>query len=318
MPRISASSPPDLRALAVLATVLAACATRDAVVGAVSSASVIDGGADSAAPALSSEFADPGGQWTVLTQLPGAEVTFGSATAGARDGRAVVLRLPGAAVSDPATNAGPGMATEIDSVAFLRYGTLRARVELPTCAPTEEVAAAMFWFYNDGQDRNGNGIADNPEIDMHVLCGTPSFLVFTAWSDYQLGKDGSETFLRASRAVDLATGDLYDGISDHERAYVKTGHDPMFLHPGFAPGATFQEIGIEWRTDRIRFFAVLDGAEVTLWVLDEARFIPQVPLQFCFNLWHPTTHWLPPAAPALYPAADALMRIDWFGYWPAP
>jgi hypothetical protein len=78
------------------------------------------------------------------------------------------------------------------------------------------------------------------------------------------------------------------------------------------------EIGIDWRTDGIRFFAVLDGAEVTLWVLSEARFIPQVPLQFCFNLWHPTTHWLPPAAPALHPAADAVMRIDWFGYWPAP
>jgi hypothetical protein len=49
--------------------------------------------------------------------------------------------------------------------------------------------------------------------------------------------------------------------------------------------------------------------------MSEARFVPQVPLQFRFNLWHPATHWPPPAAPALYPAADAILRVDWFRYW---
>jgi hypothetical protein len=314
MPRISDSLHADPRALALAATLVAACGARDAVVGFVPA----DGGLDGArAPALSSEFAGDDGLWSTQAPIPGAAVTFGGTEIGARDGRAVLLRLPGAAAVDPAANAGTELATEIDSVQFLRYGSLRARVRFPTCAATEEVAAAMFWFYNDGQDRNGNGIVDNPEIDMHVLCGTPTFLVFTAWSDYQVAKDGSETFLRATRAVELTTGDIYDGVSDHERAYVKTGHDPALVHSSFMPGATFQEIGIDWRADSIRFFAVLDGAEVTLWALTEARFIPQVPMQFCFNLWHPSAHWLPPAAAALYPAADAVMRIDWFGYWPA-
>lgn len=312
MARISGISLIDGLALAAMA--LAACNTRDAVVGAVPADGSLDG---TTAPALSSEFIHDDGLWTVLRQLPGADITFGSDAAGAGDGRAVLLRLPGAAASDPATNAGTSFATEIDSVQFLRYGTLRSRVQFPTCAANEEVAAAMFWFYNDGQDRDGNGIVDNPEIDLHVLCGTPSFLVFTAWSDYQVANDGTETFLRTTRAVDLATGDIYDGISDHQRAYVKTGQDTALIHPGFAPAAAFQEIGIDWRADRIRFFVLLDGVEVTLWVLTEARFVPQVPLQFCFNLWHPTTHWLPPSAPALYPAAESLMHIDWFGYWPA-
>jgi hypothetical protein len=314
MPRISGKSPLDRRALALATTLFAACGTSDAVVGVVPP----DGGSEAAgAPALSSEFASNGGLWTVSAQLPGAEVTFGSTAAGSPDGRAVLLRLPGVATADPAANAGPGLATEIDSVQFLRYGTLRARVQFPTCTTGEEVAAAMFWYYNDGQDRDRNGIVDNPEIDLHVLCGTPSFLVFTAWSDYQLAKDGTETFLRSTHAVDLATGDLYDGVSDHERAYVKTGHDTTLVRPSFAPASTFQEIGIDWRSESLRFFAVLDGAEVTLWVLTEPRFIPQIPLRFCFNLWHPATHWLPPAAPAQYPSFDALMRIDWFGYWPA-
>ena len=318
MPRISGTSHADPRALALLGTMLLACGTRDGIVGAVPPAGVIDGGGQATtAPALSSEFVDNGGLWTVWSRLPGADVTFGSAVASARDGRAVVLRMPGAALSDPATNSGPDLATEIDSVQFLRYGTLRAGVQFPTCAANEEMAASMFWFYNDGQDRNGNGIVDNPEIDIHALCSAPNILVFTAWSDYQIANDGSETFLRATRAIDLATGDIYDGVSDHQRAYVKTGNNSAFIQPSFAPVTSFQEIGIEWRTDSIRFFVVLDGVEVTLWVMTEARFVPQVPLQFCFNAWHPSTHWLPPSAPALYPAADALMRIDWFGYWPA-
>ena len=179
---LRSSSPlhPDLRVLVAAATALAACGTRDAVVGSVPIDSGAGGGDGATAPALSSEFTGKDGLWTVLTRLPGADVTFGSAASGASDGRAALLRLPGAPGGDPATNAGTNLATEIDSVQFLRFGTLRARVQFPTCAAGEEVAAAMFWFYNDGQDRNANGIEDNPEIDLHVLCGSPSFLVLTA------------------------------------------------------------------------------------------------------------------------------------------
>jgi hypothetical protein len=317
MPRISGRSFVDPHSLLLTAALLFACGTRDARVGSVPRTGGMDGGADLGPPLLSSELASNDGLWQVWSRIPGAAVAFGSSSPLARDGRALLMSLPGAAVGDPATNAGTALATEIDSVQFLRYGTLRSRVQFPTCVANEEVAAAMFWFYNDGQDRDGNGIVDNPEIDLHVLCGTPSFLVLTVWSDYQEEKNGGETFLRATRAIDLASGDIYDGVSDHERAYVKTGSDPGLAHPGFAPGAGFQEIGIDWRADAVRFFVVLDGIEVTLWTLTDSRLIPQVPLGFCFNLWHPTTHWLPPAAPALYPAADAVMRIDWFGYWPA-
>ena len=316
MRRISGRSRVDPRTLTLAAALLAGCSTRDARVGSVPLSGGIDGGV-TGPPALSSEFASDDGLWITRTGMAGAALAFGSPSALALDGRTLLMSLPGAAGGDPATNAGTDWATEIDSVQFLRYGTLRSRVQFPTCAGNEEVAAAMFWFYNDGQDRNGNGIVDNPEIDLHVLCGTPNFLVLTVWSDYQKEKDGSETFLRATRALDVGSGDIYDGLSDHERAYVRSGSDPRFLRQSFAPGASFQEIGIDWRADSVRFFALLDGAEVTLWVLNEARFVPHVPLQFCFNLWHPTSHWLPTESPALYPAADAVMRIDWFGYWPA-
>jgi hypothetical protein len=290
-----------------------ACSAREAQVGAVPLPDASDGALN--APTLSSDFASDDGTWESQIMIKGAGITFGSPSPGADDGRVALLRLPGLGVSDASDNAGPNLATEIASLQFLRFGTLRARLQFPTCAAGEEVAAAMFWYWNDGQDRNGNGLADNPELDFHVLCGTPRFVVLTAWSDYQRANDGRESFLRTSRAVDLGSGQVYDGISDHERTYVLRGQEPALVHPGFAPGEGFYEVGIEWRADQVRFFIVLDDTEITLWTMNEARFVPQVPLQFRFNLWHPATHWPPPAEPALYPAADALLRVDWFRYW---
>jgi hypothetical protein len=304
---------PMISRLSLASLLACACSVRDAQVGAMLPPDGSGGGLT--APTLSSNFASDDGLWESQIMVDGASITFGSPSRGADDGRVALLLLPGQRVSDASENSGPNLATEIASLQFLRFGTLRARLQFPTCAAGEEVAAAMFWYWSDGQDRNGNGLADNPELDFHVLCGTPSFVVLTAWTDYQKASDGSETFLRTSRAVDLSSGQVYDGISDHERAYVKSGQDPALAHPGFSPGAGFYEAGIEWQADQVRFFIVLDGAEVTLWTMSEARFVPQVPLQFRFNLWHPATHWPPPAAPALYPAADAILRVDWFRYW---
>jgi len=304
---------PPISRLLLASLIACACSARDAQVGAMPSPSGSDSGLR--APTLSSDFSSDDGLWESQTMVEGATIAFGSATSGADDGRVALLRLPGRHVSDANENAGPNLATEIASRQFLRFGTLRARLQFPTCTSGEEVAAAMFWYWSDGHDRNGNGLADNPELDFHVLCGTPTFIVLTAWADYQMASDGSETFLRSSRAVDLSTGNVYDALSDHERSYVKSGQDPALVHPSFSSAADFYEAGIEWRADQVRFFIVLDGAEITLWIMGEARFVPQVPLQFRFNLWHPPTHWPPPAANALYPAADALLRIDWFRYW---
>jgi hypothetical protein len=303
-----------LLACASLALVLGgACGRRDAQVGLVP---LVDG---AAGPALfSSQLERDDGFWKVSAPLPGSGVTFGAAAPGTRDGRVAELRFPG----DPALSAtdrvDPDLATQIETRQFFRYGTFKARVQFPACAAGEELASAVFMYFRDGRDVDDNGLTDLHELDLHVLCGAPSFIVLTAWSDYDAQPDGgAETFLMLSHAVDTATGDVYDTPAPGERVYAKTGNEPALAQPGFPAAGTFYDVGIEWLPARVRFFIVLGGAEWTLWTVTDARYVPQVPLPMMFNVWHPSTHWVPQRTPADYPALDGVMRVD-SAEWLAP
>jgi Glycosyl hydrolases family 16 len=314
-PRRSARGVAALLLPAVPMLAAVACAPADAVVGAVPL--VADASAADVSTVLfSSELAAKGGTWDDFTPLDGERVTYGVANAGARDGLVAELRFPGDPALGPTDDASPDLNAGISTRQYFRYGTFRARVQFASCAPTEEIASAAFMFFNDGHDDNGNGIVDNPELDFHVLGGTPSFIVLTAWSDYEVA-NGAETFLKVSHAVDTATGDTYDTLAPGDATYTKTGNAPELAQAGFpAPGA-FYEIGIEWQPKYVRFFIVRDGVEVRLWTLTDPAFVPQAPLPLMFDLWHPATHWLPTRASADYPAHDAVMLVDWAA-WTSP
>lgn len=303
-----ASSRFGLGAAAALGAALGGCGAQDRSVGAMPAAT-------GPPPTLTSTFAANEGFWDVQTMIEGASVIFGGAAAGASDGKVAALRLPGKPGRGATDLAGPELATEIGSKQFLRFGTLRTAVRFPTCQPSEEVAAAVFWYYNDGLDHDGDGLVDNPEMDLHLLCGIPGMVVLTAWTDFQKSLDGSRRFVRRSHAVDLSTGDLYDSVADDLDGYALAGNDPALVRPGFPVPGTFYEVGYEWRSSAVRFFIVIDGIELTLWTLADVALIPQVPLQFRYNLWHADTHWLPAATPASYPAEDAVLAVDWFKYW---
>jgi len=60
---------------------------------------------------------------------------------------------------------------------------------------------------------------------------------------------------------------------------------------------------------------VLDGAEVTLWTLTDPTHIPQRPVTFLYNLWHPAAHWFPSTSAADFPARDVVMHVDWFEFF---
>ena len=297
-----------------LAAVGASCSPQDAVVGAAPLAD--GGGADTRAVLFSSQLAAKGAAWDDFTPLDGERVTYGVANAAAEDGLVAELRFPGDPARAPADDADPDLNVGIATRQYFRFGTFRARVRFATCAPTEEIASAAFMYFSDGHDDNGNGIVDNPELDFHVLGGTPSFIVLTAWSDFEV-RNGVDTFLKVSHAVDTATGDTYDTAAPDDAAYVKTGNAPELVHAGFPAPDTFYEVGIEWQPTYVRFFIVLDGAEVGLWTLTDPAFVPQVPLPLMFNLWHPATHWLPTRQPAGYPAHDGVMLVDW-AEWTSP
>ena len=318
----ASSSSPERGWLAhagLLLLVMAGCSPQNAVVGAFPSpdASSQDAsGPDGRVLGWSTQFVAEEGLWQQTDPLPGAPIGFGAPNAAASDNAVVELKLPGLPGAGPDTDSGPGVATQIATRRFLQFGMFRTRVSFASCAPTEEVASAVFAFFNDGSDANGNGIADNPEIDYQVLCGTPTFIVLTCWTDFEAATATTpERFIKRSHAVDLSTGDVYDTVSDSDNAFAKTTTGSDLVYPGFPEPDGFYEVGFDWQPSSVRFFIVNQGRELTLWTLGDATLIPQVPLQFMLNLWHPTEHWIPARSPADYPASDAVLRADWAEYW---
>jgi len=256
-------------------------------------------------------------QWNEVRGLPSAaDIVFnadaqGSAT---RDGKVALLTFPGDPSQSDPSHIGSDAAIGIESKQLFRYGTFRANVLWTFCSPTEELVSSASLYFTDGSDGNGNGLPDLHELDFQVLCGNPSFIVLSAWSDYRKDAQGRETFLKRSHAVDTATGDIYDSADAASTTFVKTGYAAELLHPAFANFGTFVEIGIAWQADHVRFFAILDGREITLWNLTDAAYVPQVPLGMIFNIWHPPTHWLPEQTPAEIPSQSRPFAIDWVAW----
>jgi beta-glucanase (GH16 family) len=292
----------DLLALALVVTA-GACGRADAQVGLVPA----DGGTT---VVFSSEMAAADPAWEITTPLPRSAVSF-VAAGGARDGRAVELRFPGDSNPTATDRSDPNLATMISTRQFFRYGTFRSRLEPARCTPNEEVVSAMFLYAKDGRDTNQNGLSDVQELDFQILCGRPSFIVLTAWSDYEDAADGgAANFRKRSHAIDTVSGDLYDTPSPTALEYEKSGNAPELVLTGFpAPGA-FYDLGIDWQPARVRFFIVVGGVERTLWTIEDAAYIPQAPLPMMFNLWHPATHWLPTRDAADYPSEDAVLSVD--------
>jgi len=267
--------------------------------------------ADAGAPDWSTEFAANGGLWSNVTSQATGSVTFGFADPLAGDGLAARLLFPGAPGLGSAARAGTSFATEIDSAQTFTYGTFRARLALPTCAATEDVVNGFFTYFNDGTDHNGNGIVDNSEIDIEILCGNPHTISLTAWTDYA----SDTSFLAMSRLVDLSTGAYSQTTNPASYDQTPMGTLPAFQHPEFPAANTYYEMGFDWRASELRFFIVLGGQEITLWDFTDAAHIPTLASQLMFNVWHPTTHWTGDNSAANYPANDAVAKLDWAKHW---
>lgn len=257
------------------------------------------------------QFADDEGLWTEDVILPGGSVDFGLENVGASDAKVAVLRFPGSADAEPHDDAGPDFVTQIQSKQRFGFGTFRTRVKFGTCGPGEEVASALLGYWGGSGDLNLNSLADEFEIDWQVLCGSPEWSYLTVFTDYDVDAQGNEVFRKVTRAIDFSSGDIYDTPSPSDDALVATQNDPGLMSAAFPEPDAFYELGFEWHSDRLRFFIVLDGAERTAWVLEDPARIPQQPLFFIYNLWHPETHWAPRDGAADFPAEDVLFTVDW-------
>ncbi len=315
MPRTSRAT----RASSALACalLLSACSTQTRFVGseplAAAGADAGVAGADAGAktPTYRTDF-DSGSGWSSTNHLPGSSTSFGVQLDGAADPSTAEIRFPGHpeyAATDDDTSA---TLTEVYSAQRFSFGTFRSRVRFGACAATEEVVNAAVGYFNDGGDENGNGITDDVEISWQVPCGTPSNLSLTVFTDDQASPPA---FRKLSHVIDFSTGDFYDTPSASQEGFVKSGNNPAFMRPELFDPSQFYELGYEWHTDSLRFFLMLDGVDVTVWTLTDETHIPQLPVSFVYNAWHPPAHWYPASGSANFPAHDVVTHIDWFEYF---
>ncbi len=264
------------------------------------------------APTWSSEMTADATDFYMRHQDEGS-VQLGAVDDAAGDGVVARLAFPGIPGLGNADRVSPAFASELaTNRSDFHYGVYRVRVKLAGCAPDEEVVNGIFTYFNDGTDHDGDGIADNSEIDLEVLCGAPNVLFMTVWTDYAFE---TETFRKWTRVIDFDTGDVWQSPAPDQYGIERVGNEAAFARPGLLAPGTFIDMGFEWRADRVRYFATIDGAEVTLAELTEPDLVPQLPGHLMFNVWHPASHWFGGGGPPDYPASDAVMIVDRAAYW---
>lgn len=241
--------------------------------------------------------------------IPGATVGV-AADEAASDGSALAIFVPGDEELAGDEYAGPGLhAAEAVLAQHVHYGRFEFRVRFPTCSSDEELVSGLFTYFNDGSDEDDDGLPDNSEIDLEVLCGHPEQLWLTVWTDYQAEP---EEFRKSTRVIDMHTGAAQDtplGTSEYG-GLAAAGSLPAVVQPDFPDPDTYYELGFDWSADKVRYFMWVDGAEVTLWELTGASYVPSRPGEVMLNLWHSTTHWAD-GSPADFPAEDATLWVDW-------
>lgn len=283
------------------------CGERDGIVGV---APLEDGAAGAPHAGFLDELQENTGRWQEQLRTPGATTAVGNQSSLTRDGFLAELRFPGHPDYEASERVGPQHATQLATSERFHFGTFRTRLAFGACSPNEDVVMAFFGFFNDGTDADGDGLVDDLEINVQVLCSEPSQLFLTVFTD----NDGDQ-FRKRSRRVDFATGELFDTPRSDSDSLELVGDNGVVLERPFAEGR-FQELGFEWRAEQLRFFLRVGDDDLTLWTLSGRDQVPQRPVHVMYNSWHPEAHWSPPQATADYPANDVWLRVDWVSFTP--
>jgi beta-glucanase (GH16 family) len=268
-------------------------------------------GATATTPILQEQWASASSPSFDFWPHAGSTVTSGSHDTGAVDGSA--LRLTLAANPRPS----PSGAAEASTKSAVKYGTFEVRAKTADCSAQREagVVTGLFTYANDGRDHDGDGITDNSEIDIEVLCAQPEVLYLTIWTDFVNG--GAQR--RVSRTVNVKTGQIsrtcYHQSFDDCQALSGTEAQPSTLgaHPSFSSATAYHEYGFTWSSTGVRYWVVLDGARVILWdYRGPAQRVPSQPSEFINNVWH-TNNWYPLSdrGAVQRPNAPVVACVDW-------
>ena len=235
---------------------------------------------------------------TLMHSTGGSSGSINSvAIAGASDGRALQMQLN----ANPAAN--PGNGPEIATNQSFQFGVFGSRLRMADCTGQNRpgVVTGTFTFSTDHSDSNGNGLADNSEIDIEVLCAQPNVIWLTLWTDIS----GSDV-RKISRAVDMTTGqipfncfNLVLGGACQPLLAGENSPASVTPIPGFNSGTQFHTYMFDWQRDHVTFWMEdTPGVRNILWdYRGPASRIPQKPSLFMQNVWF-TTNWDPLDGPA--------------------
>ena len=219
---------------------------------------------------------------------------------GAEDGKALQLQLP----ARPGVGPRQGVEITSNNPAF-QYGTFGTRMKTANCAGQNRpgVVTGFLTYSMDIADANGNGLADNHEIDLEVLCAQPDVIWMSLYTDYD---ERTDVPRKISRAVNLRTGQVlhncyrksWEGACE---PLLPGENSPVAVTPvpGFNSAERYSAYSFNWQSNRVRFYATDNqGAQVVLWDYQgPVSRIPQKSAIFLQNIWH-TANWDPLNGPA--------------------
>lgn len=244
----------------------------------------------------------------------GSSVTGGVSDAAAKDGKALNLTIPAGA------GASPSNAAEVATNKQFSAGSFSSRVRTADCSaqPNTGAVTGIFTFGNDGTDKDGDGLTDNSEIDIEVLCARPDVLNLTIYTDYE---DATAKSQRVSRVVDLKAGKVlstcyytdFSGNCKENLTGTQASPATVPAIAGFDSSKSYNDYRIDWTKTGVKFTLTPDsGSAITLWDYQgPADRIPARPASYLVNLWH-TSDWAAEGKPnsVAAPSAPLTVAVD--------
>lgn len=199
-------------------------------------------------------------------------------------------------------------------------GHFSAIMKTADCSPQPNAGlnTGYFVFFNNQSDTNQNGLIDNSEIDFEFLCGDPSLVYISIYTDFEDRRVQYKTY----RLVNIRTGTVVTSYRVENTTWTRIPTTDTFTPiPNFDPGLKFYEYGFDWLPTGVNFWMRdLDDPDTVLelwnYTAPAGIVLPSSPAYYLATLRQTT--WAPPTNPTAteWPTFDPKVYIKEYKYIP--
>lgn len=200
------------------------------------------------------------------------------------------------------------------------HGHYSAIMKTADCSsqPNTGLNTGYFVFFNNKTDTNQNGMIDNSEIDFEFLCGDPSLVYLSVYSDFE----NHDVLYKTNRLVNIRTGKIIQSYRVENKTWKRLPRTETFTPiADFNPGLKFYEYGFDWLPGGVNFWMRdLDdpGTILHLWNYSapSGDWMPSSPSYYLATLRQ--TAWTPPTNrnATEWPTFHPQVHIKEFKYFP--